>query len=99
MAVNHVKVTICGTEYKIASEESASYVLETAHRVDAEMNRLLSQNPRLTVSMAAVLCALDATDRAQKATDTADDLRVQLKRSLDENDELRTQISTGQLRF
>lgn len=99
MAVNHVKVTICGTEYKITSEESASYVLETAHRVDAEMNRLLSQNPRLTVSMAAVLCALDATDRAKKATDTADDLRVQLKRSLDENDELRTQISTGQLRF
>lgn len=99
MDMNHVKVTICGTEYKIASDESAAYVLDIARRVNAQMEHLLAQNPRLSVAMAAVLCAMDAADRAKKATDTADDLRVQLKRSLDENDDLRTQISTGQLRF
>lgn len=97
--MNRVKVTICGTEYKIASDESPSYVMDLARRIDREMQELLDGNPRLSVHMAAVLCALDAADKAKKATLDADNLRIQLKRALDENDTLRNQISTGQLRF
>ena len=97
--MNRVKVTIGGTEYTIASEDNPSHVLEVARTVDARMRELTESNPRLSMTMAAVLCAMDAVDVAKKATADADNLRVQLKRSLDENDTLRSQVSTGQLRF
>ena len=97
--MNRVKVTIGGTEYTVASEDNPSHVLEVARTVDARMKELMDGNSRLSVTMAAVLCAMDAVDVAKKATADADNLRVQLKRSLDENDALRSQVSTGQLRF
>lgn len=97
--MNHIKVTIAGTEYKIASEESAAYVMEIARLLDGEMRGLMDQNPRVSVTMAAVLCAMELADKAKKATADADNLRVQLKKSLDENEILRSQVSTGQLRF
>ena len=97
--MNRVKVPIGGTEYTVASEDNPSHVLEVARTVDARMRELTESNPRLSTTMAAVLCAMDAVDVAKKATADADNLRVQLKRSLDENDALRLQVSTGQLRF
>jgi hypothetical protein len=53
----------------------------------------------LSTAAAAVLCALERADKAKKALDDADNLRVQLTKALSENDVLRSQISTGQLRF
>ncbi len=97
--MNRVKVTICGTEYKIASDEPAAYVLDVAREVDKEMRELLDSNPRLSVHMAAILCAVSRADDARKATADADNLRVQLKEALDENAKLRAQCSAGQLRF
>ncbi len=97
--MNHIKVTIAGVEYKIASDESASYVVELARELDRDMRNLTDGNPRLSTAAAAVLCALDRADKAKKALADADNLRVQLSKALSENDVLRSQISTGQLRF
>ncbi len=97
--MNHIKVTIAGTDYKIASDEAASYVMELARELDRDIRNLTDGNARLSTAGAAVLCALERADKAQKATADADNLRVQLKAALDENDRLRSQISTGQLRF
>lgn len=97
--MNHIKITVAGVEYKIASDESASYVMEIARALDSDMRALMDKNARLSTASAAVLCALELADKAKKATADADNLRVQLKKALDENDVLRSQISTGQLRF
>ncbi len=97
--MNHIKVTIAGVEYKIASDESAAYVAELARELDRDVRNLTDNNSRLSTAAAAVLCALERADKARKASADADNLRVQLSKALQENDVLRSQISTGQLRF
>ena len=97
--MNRVKVTIGGVEYKIASDESASYILEVARKVDDEMRELTENNPRLSSTMAAVLTAVNAVDAAHKAVKDADNLRTQLKLALDENEKLLQQLRTGQMHF
>ena len=97
--MNHIKVTIAGVEYKIASDESAAYVAELARELDRDIRDLTDGNSRLSTAAAAVLCALERADKAKKASADADNLREQLSKALNENDVLRSQISTGQLRF
>ena len=97
--MNRIKITICGTEYKIASDEPASYVMDIARKTDKDIRDLMSKNDRLSLNMAAVLTAINNADAAFKAEADADNLRIQLKRALDENAELRQKVSTGQLQF
>ncbi|MCL2487122.1 MAG: cell division protein ZapA [Oscillospiraceae bacterium] len=81
---NRVKLTICGTEYIITTDESTYYMEELARRVEKEMKDLLA-SPRVSTTMAAVLAALTYADHAQKAIDAADNLREQMKGYLDDN--------------
>ena len=97
--MNRVKVTVAGTEYKIVSDEPASYVMELARGVDKDVRGLLEGNPRLSVHMAAVLTAISNADRARKAQLAADNLRDQIKELLDENARLRSKDDSGQMRF
>ena len=64
MTVNHIKITVAGVEYKIASDESASYVMEIARALDSDMRALMDKNARLSTASAAVLCALELADKA-----------------------------------
>ncbi len=82
--MNRISLTICGTEYAIATEEHDAYMLDLGGRIDREMRELMS-NPRISTTMAAVLTALNQADMAQKAVDAADNLRAQMKGYLDDN--------------
>ncbi len=97
--VNHIKVTIYGTEYRLVSDESPSYTIDLARQVDADLRDLMSANPRLTLPAAAVLTALTYADNARKAELAADNLRDKVKELLDENTRLNTDAQTLQLHF
>ena len=62
MAANRVKLTICGANYVIVSEDEESYVQELGTRLDEEMNELMTKNQAISVTGAAVLKALDYLD-------------------------------------
>ena len=65
--MNKVKITICGIDYVIAGNEDEEYVLNLARKLDAELKKMMAQNPRISVMTAAVLAALDHLDESVKA--------------------------------
>ncbi len=82
--MNKVKVMICGGEYTLCTDEAPEYVQDLAGRVERAMNELLA-TPRISLSMAAVLVALEQADTAEKALRASDNLRAQMKEYLDDN--------------
>ncbi len=92
MARNRVKMTIAGTEYTIASEEPALYMLQVGCDLDNDLRTMMNKNPRLTPTMAAVLTAINDRDRLNKAEEAADNLRDQLREYLEENAALRAEV-------
>lgn len=87
--MNKIRLTICDTEYLLNAEESEEYMQALAEKVDASMRQMM-ENPRVSLSMAAVLTALNAQDELEKALASADNLRAQMKDYL--NDSARAEV-------
>lgn len=84
IAMNKVRVTICGKEYALKTEESASYFYALAKKVEKEIDGMVAQSDSISVQSAAVLAALSAFDEAQKANESIDNIRTQIKEYVDE---------------
>ncbi|MBE6757842.1 MAG: cell division protein ZapA [Ruminococcaceae bacterium] len=82
--MNKVRLTICGSEYALSTDEAPEYMQDLAGRIERAMQELLV-NPRISLSMAAVLVALEQADTAEKALLASDNLRAQMKEYLDDN--------------
>ena len=93
--VNKVKLTICGTEYAITSDEAEDYVRELGGQVDRDMRALLHADERISTTMAAVLVAITNADAAKKAEGAADNLRSQMKGYLDDNARARQELENA----
>ncbi|MFA5340695.1 MAG: cell division protein ZapA [Clostridia bacterium] len=65
------KIRICNTEYLIKGNESEEYVEKIALFVDKKMSSIMRENPKLSVSMAAVLTAVNISDDYFKERDQA----------------------------
>lgn len=84
-----IKITVCGTDYSIISDDSAEYTMALAQEIDQKISTLMTDNSRLTVTMAAVLSALDYCDAAHKANESAEGLRAQIKNYLEDSKKAR----------
>ncbi|MDR0324652.1 MAG: cell division protein ZapA [Oscillospiraceae bacterium] len=89
---NRISVTVAGHDFTIVSEETEGYVRGIAAEVDKEVQQVMSES-HLSLSDAAVLSALNSADRARKATDSADHLRLQVKTYLDEAQKLKAELA------
>ena len=91
MEKTKVRAVICGTTYTIVSEEDTpEYMQELAQTLDAKMNEMLEANPRLSITQAAVLCALDYMDVYKKAESSSENLRSQIQDYLEDAARART---------
>ncbi len=95
MALNRLKANICGTTYTLVSEETLSYMRDLVAEVDADMTKILSADSRMSTTMAAVLTAVTNADKARKETAAADDLRLKLKRLVDDNEALEDRLAAA----
>ncbi|MBQ2823165.1 MAG: cell division protein ZapA [Oscillospiraceae bacterium] len=82
--MNRVKVTICGKEYALKTEEAPNYFIVLGRKVENTINQMTAQCDSLSVQSAAVLAALSAFDEAQKANESIDNIRTQIKEYVDE---------------
>ena len=57
--VNKVRVNIAGTPYAIATTDSEKYIQTLAKKLDEDITKLLDGNENLSVTKAAVFCAMD----------------------------------------
>ena len=85
MSKNRVKLNICGTDYVITSEDDADYILSVGKEVDKEMSNILKDNTRVSVTMAAVLTALQYCDKLRKSVESTDNMRIQIKDYLEDS--------------
>ena len=92
MARNRVKLTIGGSDFVLSSDESTEYMEALGRAVDGEMRKLMDENPRMSMNMAAVLTAINNADRARKAEASGDHLRTQVAEYLEENKALRAEM-------
>ncbi|MEG1996751.1 MAG: cell division protein ZapA [Oscillospiraceae bacterium] len=90
--MNRVKIAICGKEYVINTEESASYLKDLANTLDTKINEYVNQNDVITVPTATLLVALDLLDANVKDSSDKDNIRRQLLEYLEEATSARTEI-------
>ena len=82
--MNKVKVTICGKEFSLRTDDSPSYMTGLAKKVDTAIADMMSSSANLPVQSAAILTALAAYDELQKANDSIDNIRSQIKEYVDD---------------
>lgn len=85
MEKTKVKLSICGSDYILTSEESESYIRSVGEIVDKKMNDILSKNSKISVSMASVLSSLEFCDESLKSKEKIENLEGQIKRFTEEN--------------
>ena len=69
--VNKVRVNIAGTPYAIATTDSEKYIQSLAKKLDEDITKLLDENENLSVTKAAVFCAM--------STGSAENMRSQIQ--------------------
>lgn len=84
MDKNKVSITIGGASYTIVSEDAPEYVTDLAEALNTEIKKIITENPSLSQTQAAVLIALDQMDAAKKAGAASDNLRAQIKDYLED---------------
>ena len=77
--VNKVRVNIAGTPYAIATTDSEKYIQTLAKKLDEDITKLLDGNENLSVTKAAVFCAMDYLDEYRKSTGSAENMRSQIQ--------------------
>ena len=89
---SNVTVHICGAEYTISSSESGEYIKRIAEIVDRGITEIKNGHPKVSLSMASVLCAMNLCDEYLKSQDSADNLRIQLKTYFEDSAKLRSEL-------
>ena len=77
--VNKVRVTIAGAPYAIATTDTESYITSLAKKLDEDITKLLDDNGNLSLSKAAVFCAMDYLDEYRKSAGCAENMRGQIQ--------------------
>ena len=88
---NKVVVTIAGQEYTMVAVEDEAYVRKCAAHVDGQLRELLTG--RLSRADAAVLAAMNITDQYCREVEAAENLRRQVKETLEEANRLKMELS------
>lgn len=76
--VNRTRVFIAGAPYVIATSDPEEYVEQLAAELDGSIHEAMAANPSVSVTKAAVFCALDYLDRCKKSAGNADNMRSQI---------------------
>jgi cell division protein ZapA (FtsZ GTPase activity inhibitor) len=89
MAKNRIKLNICGCECGLCSDDSENYIRSIGDEVQKTIDEMMEQNKRISVTMAAIITALDFCDESHKAASSADNLRAQIKNYLEDSSHAR----------
>lgn len=76
--VNKTRVYIAGAPYVISTSDPEEYVEQLAKELDDSIRETMTANPGVSVTKAAVFCALDYLDRCKKSAGNADNMRSQI---------------------
>jgi cell division protein ZapA len=81
---NKVKITICGKEYSLQTDERPAYVQQLASRLDHKITEMMENNDTLSLSSAAILVGLSLMDDSYKTTSDMDNIRGEIRNYVEE---------------
>lgn len=82
--MNKVRTTVCGKDFVLQTDETEEYIARLGRKVESEIDKLMKVSSTFTQQNAAILTALIALDEAQKANDSIDNIRTQIKGYVDD---------------
>lgn len=85
MSKNKIKLNICGVSCALVSEDSEEYMLSVGREVEDAIEAITRQNERASLTLAALIAALNFCDSSHKALASADNLRSQIKDYLEDS--------------
>lgn len=85
MSKNKIKLNICGVSCALVSEDSEEYMLSVGREVETAIEAVTRQNERASLTLAAMIAALNFCDSSHKALASADNLRSQIKDYLEDS--------------
>ena len=89
MSKNKIKLNICGVSCALVSEDSEEYMLSVGREVEDAIEAVTRQNERASLTLAAMIAALNFCDSSHKALASADNLRSQIKDYLEDSSRAR----------
>lgn len=95
MDTSKIKVSICGYDFSVVTDEDRQYILNIANKVERKVNKMLENNGRLSTASAALFAAMDYCDQVQKAAGDGNNLRGQIKDYLEESSTARKQLDSA----
>jgi len=69
-----VQVEICGETYTLKAELPREYIVTVAAYVDHRIRELMQRNPRLTLTKAAILAAINIADELHRLQESYEGL-------------------------
>lgn len=93
MAKNSVQVSILGQHYTIRGDGTKEEIMTLAEAVDRDIRDMMSNNPRASAVMAAVLVAMTYREEKQKSDASAEHMRSLTKAYADESAKLKKELS------
>ena len=91
---NKVRITICGKEYALQTDEQPAYVQQLASRLDRRISEMMEENANLSVTSAAVLIGLSLMDDSYKTTSDMDNIRSEIRNYVEEAGKARAEAES-----
>ncbi len=81
---NKIRLTVGGIEYMVVSEENEAFVRRLGDELNVKLDEIKGKNRFLSTTMVAVLAALDYSEQLAKSRLECEQLRQQLKQTVEE---------------
>ncbi len=91
MAINKVRLRIYGSDYFLTTDDDVQYMRNLGDEVDFVLSSLLREHPRLSVTQAAVLTALQLADDKNKVEQNATTLRNEIQAYMEDASKAKTE--------
>lgn len=90
MDTKKVRVRIGGMDYYLTTDDDIGYVRKVGDEVDEILTSIMREHARLSMTQAAVLCALQMADEKHKTAAGAAELRKEIQAYMEDASKAKT---------
>ncbi len=92
MSLNKVRIQIASSEYTINTTDTQERVLSIAKTLDDGVKEILDAAPSASITAALVLNSMNIIDKLDKANQSADNMRMQVKQYIEDANEAKLEL-------
>lgn len=90
MDMNKVRIRIGGMDYSLTTDDEIEYIRSLGDEVDELMTSIMREHSRLSMTQAAVLCALQFADEKNKIANATVSLRNEIQAYMEDASKAKT---------